>query len=170
MTTERSLSPLGARRRMRKLRALTHDLLEPLPAELEEPAAPLAPPGLPKPPAPAAVPGVEGGNPKSACSPEQSPPPRSAGPAVCLTKSGRAIGRPIPVTGSGLVVSAVATITQPSSSTPLVKKSPSRRSSPVATHVVPFWQMLLSSEIGRPATLAVKILGELPSAPRTVAL
>src|SRR4051794_39344313 len=167
MTTERSLSPFGARRRMRKLRALTHEMLEPLPAELEEPAAP---PGLPNPPAPGAVPGVEGGNPKSACSPEQSPPPRSAGPDVCLAKSGRAIGRPIPVTGSGLVVSAVATITQPRSSTPLVKKSPSRRSSPLATHVVPFWQMLLSSEIGRPATLAVKILGELPSAPRTVAL
>src|SRR4051794_23923018 len=168
MTTERSLSPFGARRRMRKLRALTHEVLEPLPAEFEE--EPAAPPGLPNPPAPAAVPGVEGGNPKSACSPEQSPPPRSAGPDVCLAKSGSAIGRPCPVPGSGLVVSAVATITQPRSSTPLVKKSPRRRSSPVASHVVPLWQIFEFCEIARPAAFAETTWGEGPLAPRIEAL
>src|SRR4051794_37449277 len=72
--------------------------------------------------------------------------------------------------GSGLVVSPVATMTQPRSSIPLVKKSPRRRSSPVATHVVPFWQMLLSREIGRPAAFVEKTCGALPSAPSTVAL
>src|SRR3954453_12048257 len=171
MTTDLSLSPFGARRRIRKLRALTHETLprDPPADDEPEPGA-LEPPGLPTPPAPGARPGVDCGNPKSACSPEQSPPPRRAGPEVCLTKSGSAIGRPIPVTGSGLVVSAVATMTQPRSSTPLVKKSPRRRSSPVATHVVPLWQMLLLSEIGRPATFAVKTCGDAVSAPRTVAL
>src|SRR4051794_2350179 len=51
------------------------------------------------------------------------------------------------------MVSPEAISTHPRSSTALVKKSPSRRSSPVATHSVPFWHRLLSA-IGRPAASA----------------
>src|SRR3954447_1592769 len=155
-------------------RALTHDL----PAEDPLPPEPLLPlpelpelPSLtpPKPPAPGSVPDDDGGS-SGACSPEQSPPPRSAGPDVCEMNSGRAIGRPMFVSGSGLVVSAVAIITQPRSSTLLVKKSPRRRSSPVATHVVPLWQMFVLIEIGRPDALVETTCGDDVFAPWTVAL
>src|SRR5438874_4457141 len=78
--------------------------------------------------------------------------------------SGSDVDRSPPVIGSGWVVSPVATSTQPRSSTALVKKSPRRRSSPVATQSVPFWQRLLSA-IGRPTTSAVCPLGELDDAP-----
>jgi hypothetical protein len=71
---------------------------------------------------------------------EQSPLPISRGPDTCRTKSGSDVERAPPVIGSACVVSPVATSTQPRSSSALVKKSPSRRSSPVATQVVPFWQ------------------------------
>src|SRR3954451_22112993 len=78
--------------------------------------------------------------------------------------SGSDVERAPPVIGSGCVVSPVATSTHPRSSTALVKKSPSRRSSPVATHVVPFWQMLLLA-IGRPTTSTVCVFGEPDDAP-----
>src|SRR4051812_28045513 len=164
---------------MRKFRALTQyfgDLeLEPLPSPADDPEPEPEPdppdaPEPPNPPAPGWVPSVDCGRPSEAPSPEQSPPPRSAGPDVCWMNSGRAIGRPMPVIGSAVVVSAVAIITQPRSSTPLVKKSPRRRSSPVATHVVPLWQMFVLSEIGRPDALVAKTLGAGVFAPWTVAL
>src|SRR5256885_4898578 len=78
--------------------------------------------------------------------------------------SGSDVARSPPVIGSGCVVSPVATSTHPRSSTALVKKSPKRRSSPVATHVVPFWQMLLSA-IGRPTTSVVCAFGAVDDAP-----
>src|SRR3954447_9931304 len=141
---------------MRKLRRLTHDLLFAL--------------GSAPPPAPGWVPSDEAGRPSDAASPEQSPPPRSDGPEFWCRNSGSAMLRGPPLTGSRLVVSPVPMITQPRSSTALVKKSPSRRSSPVATHVVPDWQMLPSFEIGEPFASAVKICGEFVSAPMTLAL
>src|ERR1700686_4592258 len=57
-------------------------------------------------------------------------------PLVCWMNIGRATA---PV--GSVVVSPVAIITQPFSSTALVKKSPRRRSCPVATHVVPDWHV-----------------------------
>src|SRR5436190_17258465 len=71
-------------------------------------------------------------------------------PAFWCTKSGRLIGRGPPLSGSGWVVSPVPIITQPRSSSALVRKSPRRRSWPVATHVVPPWHTVLLTWIGRP--------------------
>src|SRR4051794_26676591 len=122
------------------------------------------------PPAPGAVPGDEFGRPSEAASPEQSPPPRSDGPEFWCMNSGSAMLRGPPLTGSRLVVSPEPMITHPRPSIALVKKSPRRRSSPVATHVVPDWQMLPSFEIGEPFASAVKICGEFVSAPMTLAL
>src|SRR3954447_1893362 len=112
--------------------------------------------------------GLLAGKPSLAVAPLQSPPPRSAGPLFWCRKSGSAVSRSPPVIGSFCIVSPVPMITQPCSSTALVKKSPRRRSSPVATQVVPDWQMLLC-EIGRPTASAVVSDGDPVSAPVTVA-
>src|SRR4051794_40012189 len=106
----------------------------------------------------------DAGSPRSARVPEQSPPPISAGPEVWRRKIGSEIARGIIVTGSGCVVSPEAMNAQPRESIELVKKSPSRRSCPVTTHVVPPWQTP-SSWIGRPAASTVCTLGESVSAP-----
>src|SRR4051812_14777476 len=107
------------------------------------------------------------GRPRAAVSPEQSPPPTNAGPASCRMKIGNACWRGPPVAGSGFVVSPEAMNTQPRESTELVKKSPSRRSCPVAAHVVPPWQTPLSW-IGRPTASTLSIVGEGVSALRIV--
>src|SRR5215212_7821588 len=110
------------------------------------------------------------GTPGSAdAAPEQSPLPIRRGPVFWRTYSGAATLRSPPVTGSLSIVSPEAMIAQPRSSIALVKKSPSRRSSPVATQVVPDWQMSAASEIGRPTGSTVSILRPLLSALRTVA-
>src|SRR5437588_7212762 len=72
---------------------------------------------------------------------EQSPFPTSAGPELWRRIVGRLVGSGPPVTGSRRSVSPVAIITHPRESSWLVKKSPSRRSWPVAAQVVPPWQM-----------------------------
>src|SRR3954465_14647992 len=81
---------------------------------------------------------------------------------------GSEIWRACPVTGSGLVVSPEAMNTHPRESIEFVKKSPRRRSCPVAAHVVPPWQTPLSW-IGRPAASTVVTAGLSVSAACTVA-
>src|SRR3954465_13014767 len=81
---------------------------------------------------------------------------------------GSEIWRAEPVTGSGLVVSPEAMNTQPRESIEFVKKSPRRRSCPVAAHVVPPWQTPLSW-MGRPAASTVVTVGLSVSAAWTVA-
>src|SRR3954447_5860259 len=100
----------------------------------------------------------------------QLPFPTSLGPNVWRSRMGSEIGRGPPVIGSGCIVSPEAISTHPRSSTALVKKSPSRRSSPVATHSVPFWHRLLSA-IGRPAASAfADVVGVALAAPVSVAV
>src|SRR3954447_11194368 len=110
----------------------------------------------------------DAGSPRFARVPEQSPPPISAGPELWRRKIGSEIARCCIVTGSGWVVSPEAMNAQPRESIELVKKSPSRRSWPVATHVVPPWQTPLSW-IGRPTASTVSTLGDVVSAPRMLA-
>src|SRR3954452_23715128 len=100
--------------------------------------------------------------------PLQFPFPTSLGPEVWRSRIGSETGRGPPVIGSGCIVSPETISTHPRSSTALVKKSPSRRSSPVATHSVPFWHRLLSA-IGRPAASAfADVLGVALAAPVSV--
>src|SRR4051794_18969573 len=73
-----------------------------------------------------------------------------------------------PVTGSGIVVSLVPITTQPFWSTAFVKKSPTRRSTPVATQSVPAWHTV-PSWIGRPEAFTTLIEGLAVSAPVTCA-
>src|SRR5689334_11566704 len=89
----------------------------------------------------------------------------SAGPESWRRMIGSEIARGPLLAGSGFVVSPEAIITQPRESSALVKKSPSRRSWPVTTHVVPPWQTPLEW-IGPPAASTVEIDGEPVSAPR----
>ena len=70
------------------------------------------------------------------------------------------------VFGSRCVVSPDAIITQPRESMEFVKKSPRRRSLPVATQSVPPWQTEFWW-IGRPDALTLAIEGLLVSAPST---
>src|SRR3954470_14483532 len=104
------------------------------------------------------------GSPSDACSPEQSPPPTSAGPEFWRRKIGSETARAWPVAGSGLVVSPEAMNAHPRASIELVKKSPSRRSWPVTTQVVPPWQTPLLW-IGRPTGSTIEIDGDPVSAP-----
>src|SRR4051812_25948522 len=73
---------------------------------------------------------------------------------------GSAIGRGPPLIGSGRVVSPEAISSQPLGSSAFVKKSPSGRSWPVATQVVPPWQTVLFWWIGpcEASTVSIDLL------------
>src|SRR3954447_2522058 len=79
--------------------------------------------------------------------------PTSDWPDVWRRNIGRLTVKGWPVVGSVCVVSPLAISTQPRRSSPLVKKSPRRRSFASATHVVPPWHTELFTWIGRRAVL-----------------
>src|SRR3954447_6056212 len=140
----RSRCPFGARSRMRNLRRLAQvAVVDGVVAEEPE-------------------------RPRPAVWPEQSPPPMSAGPESWRRMIGSEIARACPLTGSGFVVSPEAIIAHPRESMALVKKSPRRRSWPVATQVVPPWQTPLLW-MGPPAASTVETDGAAVSAPVIVA-